>query len=183
MNHIVKMFKSILTQLWNNPEIVNDTSDPIINYLLPIKGNPIAPAAVGDIKAYGYTDKDIPGLTKTIFKLIDDLNNTNDKIRQKNIIAEFKNGHYSKGFQTAMLSPVLYCINNQYWLYNNKTVQTFKLLSEIIGENKKIDGLLDNYIDNLDKLTQLVDHISLVYLNFQIFKFLMHFVIGCVIKT
>ena len=48
-----------------NPEVMKDLSDPIINYLLPIKGNPIAPAAVGSIKAFGYTDEDIPTLTKT----------------------------------------------------------------------------------------------------------------------
>ena len=132
-----KHFNTIM----NDPEIVNDTSDPIINYLLPIKGKPIAPAAVGDIKAYGHTTEDIPVLTETVFKLVDDLNNTNDKIQQKKIIAEFKNGPFKKGFQTAMLSPVLYCINKQYWLYNNKTVQTFKLLSEILGENDKIDGI------------------------------------------
>ena len=142
----------------------------IINYLLPIKGNPIAPAAVGDIKAYGYTDEDIPPLTKTVFRLLEDLVNSDDKTQQKNIIKEFKNGPYSKGFQTAMLSPVLYCLDSKYWLYNNKTVNTFNLLSEILGEDDKIDGLLDNYIDNLDKLSKLVDHISIVVPEFSDFK-------------
>jgi len=161
-----KHFNTIM----NDPEIVNDTSDSIINYLLPIKGKPIAPAAVGDIKAYGYTAEDIPLLTKTVFKLVDDLNNTNDKIQQKKLIVEFKNGPFKKGFQTAMISPVLYCINKQYWLYNNKTVQTFKLLSEILEENDKIDGILENYIDNLDKLTNLVEDISIYIPEFSDFK-------------
>ena len=156
--------------IMNDPEVINDISDPIINYLLPIKGKPIAPAAVGSIKAFGYTDEVIPRLTETVFKLVDDLNNTNDIIQQKKLIADFKNGPFSKGFQTAMLSPVLYCINNQYWLYNNKTVRTFNLLSEILGENNKIDGFLDNYIDNLDKLTNLVEDISVHIPEFSDFK-------------
>jgi energy-coupling factor transporter ATP-binding protein EcfA2 len=175
-NHL-SLYKSYCNKVNNyfkrikdDPELVNDISDPIINYLLPIKGNPIAPAAVGSIKAFGYTDEVIPGLTETVFKLVDDLNNTNDKIQQKKLIAEFKNGPFSKGFQTAMLSPVLYCINKQYWLYNNKTVRTFNLLSEILGENDKIDGILENYIDNLDKLTNLVEDISVYIPEFSDFK-------------
>ena len=165
-----KNVQKIFNSIENHPEVVNDISDPIINYLLPIKGNPIAPAAVGDIKAYGYTDEDLPSLTKTVFKLLEDLINSNDKIYQKDLIKEFKNGPYSKGFQTAMLSPVLYCLDNKYWLYNNKTVNTFNLLSGILDEDDKIDGFLDNYIDNLDKLSKMVDYISVVVPEFSDFK-------------
>ena len=140
----------------------------IIYYLF--KDKPIAPVAVGSIKAYGYDDNELPRLTETVFKLVDDLINTTDKNQQKKLIFEFKNGPFSNGFQTAMLSPVLYCLNNQYWLYNNKSVQTFKLLSEILGENDQIDKYLDNYIDNLDKLTKLVGNISVYIPEFSDFK-------------
>jgi hypothetical protein len=154
----------------NNPEIVNDTSDPIINYLLPIKGKPIAPAAVGSITAFGYTAEDLPKLTLTVFKLVDDLRVSNDKTQQKQLINDFKKGPYSKGFQTAMMSPVLYCMNKQYWLYNTKTVKTYKFISEILENNDQINGLLDDYIDNLDKLHKLVDNISSFVPEFTSFK-------------
>lgn len=154
----------------NNPEIVNDTSDPIINYLLPIKGKPIAPAAVGSITAFGYTAEDLPKLTLTVFKLVDDLRASNDKTQQKQLINDFKKGPYSKGFQTAMMSPVFYCMNKQYWLYNTKTVKTYKFISEILENNDQINGQLDDYIDNLDKLNKLVDNISSFVPEFTSFK-------------
>lgn len=144
----------------NNPEILNDTKDPIINYLLPIKRFAIAPAGFGDIKAVRKTDKNLPEFSKDVYELITDLVESNNKDQQKQLIKSFKTGQYQKGIQTAVLSSPLYYLRDDYWFINSKTVNTFKFLSKIIGENKKINGNLFDYIDNLQELKDLVVKIS-----------------------
>jgi uncharacterized protein YjgD (DUF1641 family) len=155
---------------------VNQIEDPPINHLLPIKEPAIAPVAIGDIKAFGYKTEDLPGLTLAVRDLIQKLNETNDKEIRKNLISEFKNGKYKKGFQTAMLTPTLYYINPDFWFINKKTVATFNLFSELLGDKYQITGNLDEYIDNNDKLHNLVEKLKdyIPELNFETFDEFCH---------
>lgn len=164
-------------KITNNKEIINNTEDPIINYILPIKGNYVAPAGVNDIKAYGYSKEDLPDLTETIYNLINDLVHTEDENTQRELIHKFKTGPYSKGFQTGMLTPVLYYLNSDYVYINRKNVDTFNFLTEILDLDEKINGYLEDYVDNKSKikalLTELSKEIPLIS-NFEVFDVFCH---------
>lgn len=148
------------TQIKDNENLINETSGNIINYLLPIKRFSVAPVGFGDIKAVRHTDKNLPQFARELYDLINNLIDTSDEKIQKSLINQFKSGKYEKGVQTAVLSSVLYYLKNDYWYINNKTVDTFNLLSKELGHNKKINGVLFDYIDNLNKFKKLISVIE-----------------------
>lgn len=147
-------------EIKNNPNIIYDGSDPIINYLLPIKRFSVAPAGFNHIKAVRRSDENLPEFTEAVYDLITNLINTSDKESQKEIINSFKSGEYGKGIQTAVLSSVLFYLDSNYLLINTKTVNTFNFLSHVMGDDEKINGNITDYIDNLEKLRKLLGHIS-----------------------
>ncbi|MDP3622693.1 MAG: DUF3578 domain-containing protein [Methanobacteriaceae archaeon] len=144
----------------NDKQSVYNFQDPPINHLLPIKEPCVAPASVGSITAYGYKNEDLPGLTKAVHHLIGNLIKTKDENEQKELIESFKSGPYTKGFRSAMLSPVLYYLDPEFLFINQKTVDTFNFISELIGEDEKISVELVEYIDNNQKLKDLLDTLS-----------------------
>ena len=152
--------KAYYNEIQENPNILKEVEDPKINYLLPIKRFSVAPAGFSHIKAVRHTDDNLPEFSQTVYNLITNLKEISDKNTQKKLINSFKLGKYEKGIQSAVLSPVLYYLNSNYWYINNKTVITFNFLSKILGDNEKINGKIFNYIDNLDKLKRLVNIIS-----------------------
>ncbi len=152
--------KTYYNKIKDNPSIFEDTNDPIINYLLPIKRFSVAPAGFNHIKAVRHTDDNLPEFSQTVYELITNLIGNSDRDTQKKLINSFKSGKHEKGIQSAVLSPVLYYLNSEYWYINNKTVITFNFLSKILGDNEKINGLIFDYINNLEKLKSLVNIIS-----------------------
>jgi len=160
----------------NDAQAKYNTEDPPINHLLPIKQPAIAPVAVGAIKAYGYTDEELPGLTDAVYNLLKNLNETDDKNRQKELISSFKSGPYKKGFQTAMLTPVMYYLNPDFLFINKKTVSSFRFISRILKENKNINGDLGDYIDNNGELKKLLNKLNgfIHNLNFESFDAFCH---------
>jgi MoxR-like ATPase len=148
----------------NDPDILNileyTDETPIINYILPVKRFSVAPAGFKDVNAVRDSNLKLNEFSRAVFDLIDNLKKISIKNHQKQLINEFKTGKYSKGIQTAVLSSPLYYLNPEYWFINNKTVQSFSFLSKLINENKRINGDLIDYIDNLDKLKDLVSKIS-----------------------
>jgi len=158
--HVKKSVEKYFNEIKNNSNIINNTDDPIINYLLPIKGKFVAPAGVNDIKAYGYTKEDLPELTEAVFDLIDNLIHTDNESREKELIHKFKTSKFSKGFQSGMLTPVLYYLNSDYIYINRKNVDTFNFLTEILGEDQKINGYLEDYVESKSKIKSLLSELS-----------------------
>lgn len=160
----------------NDPEAKFNTQDPPINHLLPIKKPAVAPVAVGDIRAFGYKDEDLPGLTEAVYSLLKNLIETNDKIEQQKLINTFKSGPYKKGFQTAMLTPVLYYLNPDFLFINKKTVSSYRFISKILGKDENISGNLVDYIDNNEKLKDLIKTLKshIQDLNFENFDTFCH---------
>ena len=152
--------KKYFNQIKNDEKVVYDNSNPIINYLLPIKRFSVAPAGVKDFSAYKNPPEKIPEITLAAFHLVDDLIKENDETSQKDLIRSFKAKNY-KGFQSGIISSVFYYLNSKYWYINTKTVNTYNFLNEILGNESRINGNLDEYIDNLNKLKGLLNELSL----------------------
>lgn len=143
----------------DDKNIVNDLEDPIINYLLPIKRFSVAPAGVNNFSAFKNPQEVVPEITLDTFNLLTDLKNTNERNEQKKLIETFKSKGY-KGFQSGIFSSVIHFLNSDYWYINTKTVNTINFLSEILGHDNKINGNLIDYIDNLDKIHELVSELA-----------------------
>lgn len=173
---VKRSVEGCFNKIEENKDIIYKTDDPVINHLLPIKGKFVAPAGVKHIKAYGYTDEEIPGLTEEVLSLIENLIHTTDENKQKELIHKFKTGEYSKGFQTGILTPVLYYLNPDYVYINRKNVDTFNFLSEILDRDERINAFLEDYVDNKSKLKSLLDDISkeIPGLNFEVFDVFCH---------
>ncbi|MGB9937853.1 MAG: MrcB family domain-containing protein [Methanobacterium sp.] len=155
-NVIADYFKKIR----EDSSIVKNIEDPILNYIVPIKRPTVSTVGFKSFKAFGYTNEQIPALTRAIFNLISDLANTQDKVKQKNIIQVFKSGDYSKGLQAGVISPLLHGLNSEYLIINSKTVNTVHFLSNILNLNLKINGDLLRYIDNNEKLKDFLNTLS-----------------------
>ena len=59
-----------------------------------------------------------------------------------------------------MLTPVLYYLDKDYIYINRKNVDTFNFLSEILGENQKINGYLEDYVESKVKIKDLITDLS-----------------------
>jgi hypothetical protein len=152
--------KEYYKSIRSDPQAKNNTQDPPINHLLPIKEPAIAPAAVGTIKAFGYEDEDLPGLTEAVCDLIKNLIGSKDKDQQKELISSFKSGPYRNGFRTAMLTPVLYYLSPDFLFINRKTVASFNFIYKILGKDENISVELVDYIDNNEKLKELIETLT-----------------------
>lgn len=168
--------KNYFNLIRKDENIVYDTADPIINYILPIKRFSVAPAGVKVFEAFKNPLEKIPEITLDVFNLLKELIVTDEVNKQKELIRTFKAKDY-KGFQSGIFSSVFYYLNSDYWYINNKTVATFNFLSDILDIPDSIDGNLNNYIDNLSKLKKLVgdisEHIPILG-NFEVFDVFCH---------
>ena len=63
-------------------------------------------------------------MAKSIFKLLDEL----IKEKSERPIEEFLKSEYSKVFQTGIISPILYCLDDSLLVINSKTVDTANYL-------------------------------------------------------
>jgi len=111
-----ELLKDYFNKIKENPSIVENTDDPILNYIVPIKRPSVSTVGFKSFKAFKYTDEQMPGLTKAIIDLISNLVNTPDEEKQKNIIKSFKSGEYSKGSQTGVISPLLHGLNREFFV-------------------------------------------------------------------
>lgn len=111
------------------------------------------PAITKDIKRWfeniGWQKKENwPKVAESLFELIDGL------VKDKNPkhIDEFVKSEYSKGFQTGMISPILYCLDSSLLVINSKTVDTVNyILNEEIISNR-----LEEYFENIKIVDELL---------------------------
>ncbi len=158
-----------------------DVTDEILYDLVPHKGKSIV-GFISNIKAffektYEIKPKKFPEIANNYFETIHNFLETNDSEIQEEILNNFTSSEYSKGFAAGTLTPILFFINPNYPLVNNKTVDTVSFLSKIIGETIKLDMELNHYVENKDKLnvflTNLSDYIPDIY-DFAIFDIFCH---------
>jgi len=164
--------KKIFKEIKEKYEKGNDITEDVLYKLLPYsntkyvreKGYRVSiwAAITKDIKIWfehaGWQKRENwPNVAKNIFKLIDGL----IKDKDKRHIDEFLKSEYSKGFQTGMISPILYCLNPEFLVINSKTVDTVNY----ILDREMIDNKLENYFKNIEIINDLLKK-----LNIQIFK-------------
>jgi len=177
--------KKIFSEIKEKKEHGEDITELVLDYLLPIKRESVTPAGVKTIEAYykrageSLSKEDLPKLADAIFTLINDLvNYSDDRNKQKEIINSLIASQYSKGLQSGIISPVLYCIEPKYLLINSKVVDTVRFISrEFMLQEIRISTLLEEYVDNNTKLKDFLGELSKEapeFKNFDVFDMFCH---------
>jgi len=118
----------------------------------------VAPAITKDIKKWfenaGWQSSDNwDNVANAIYDLVYGLVEDSDWSRLK----KFEdNQDLSRGFKAGFLTPIFYCLDSQYRLLNNKTIDTINF---IVG-SVFIDRSLSNYKENIEKINQVVTELS-----------------------
>lgn len=159
-----------------------DITDEVLYKLLPYVDNKTTREKGYRRSVQGFIIKDVktwfeeagwqsrenwPNVATAIFKMIAGL------IADKNPkhIEEFVNSGYSKGLQSGLISPTLYCLDPYFLVVNNKTVDTVKYLAE---ENL-IDRELNNYLENITKLRGVIRDLGIpLFDNYDVFDTFCH---------
>jgi len=134
---VKEVFERIRKKYQKKEKITND----VLYHLLPYlntrftrkKGYRAStwPAIIKDVRkwfeAAGWQKRENwDRVAKEIYLLIENLI-FNKKVEA---IKNFIRSEYSKGFQAGMISPILYCLDQNYLVINNKTVDTINFITE-----------------------------------------------------
>ncbi len=116
------------------------------------------PAITKDVKTWFENAKwqkkdNWPKVAQAIFELIRDFGRDKD---QKHI-KKFTSSHYSKGFQSGMISPIFYCLDESLLVINKKNIDTVNF----ILEEDVIDNRLENYLQNIEIIKELLKQLMI----------------------
>ncbi len=109
-----------------------------------------------------------------IFEAVEDIVNGRREAWDK-----FLNSPYRHGFGTGFISPILFCLDDQFPVINSKVVKTYKYCTEQLGEPDEIDAKLVNYLGNAEKVKTLQRRLaSLDLKNIREFDIFCHYMVS-----
>ena len=122
-------------------------------------------------KTYGLSKTEMDKVANLFFNTLNSLlDNKSDLIAQKNILSDFVNNELSKGFKTGLFTPTLYLIDDYFYVINRKTIDTVKLLSNLVDFNINITNELLDYPDNNKLLHEFLNVLSGYVLDLRDFR-------------
>ena len=108
-------------------------------------------------KEYNYTEKEWNIVANKIYELCN--NFKNDPKGLPEYIGEFTKDKYSRRLQCGSITPILFCINDNYPIINNRAIRTFRSLKIILKEREKLSQKLVDYTENIKKVDRLVEQL------------------------
>ena len=109
-------------------------------------------------KEYKYTEEEWNLIADKIYKLCN--NFKDDPSELAKYIKEFSKDKYSRRLQCGSLTPVLFCINDDYPIVNNRAIRAIRSLKIILGEKEKLSQKFLDYPDNIKKIDSLVEKLG-----------------------
>lgn len=110
-------------------------------------------------KEYNYTREEWNLVANKIFKLCSNFKNNPNKLSEH--ISEFVKNKYSRSLQCGSITPILFCINDNFLIVNNRTIRTFRSIKLALGEKEKLSHKLIEYPVNIKKINKLVGQLGL----------------------
>lgn len=105
-------------------------------------------------RSYNYTEDDWKKIANKIFDLCLSFQQNSNQLSE--LINEFVNDKYSRRFQCGSITPILYCINDNYPVINNRVKWTYAEIMRILGKKDEIQQKLMYYPENIQKLKKFV---------------------------
>lgn len=91
----------------------------------------------------------------------------------------FVESPYRHGFGTGFISPILFCLDQQYPVINSKVVKTYRYCTTQLGRRDDIDASLENYFMNASKVKTLQQQLApLGITNLHEFDIFCHFMVS-----
>ena len=133
------------------------------------------------LNSFEYSDEEIKKGRLNLFKIINKILNTKDINEQKAILKDYSTLKSSEVFNMALLSHILHCINNSFYIIDDNTKFTSNFLNLMFEPENLMDDNLNNYRDNnielknfLNKLKQTYPYDDIDILDFKTFYMFCH---------
>ncbi|WP_296808092.1 AAA family ATPase [uncultured Methanobrevibacter sp.] len=133
------------------------------------------------LNSFEYSDEEINNSRLDLFKIINKILNTKDINEQKAILKDYSSLKSSEVFNMALLSHILHCIDNSFYIIDDDTKFTSNFLNLMFKPENLIDDDLSNYMDNnielknfLNKLKQTYPYDDIDILDFKTFYMFCH---------
>jgi hypothetical protein len=110
-------------------------------------------------KEYNYSDAEWNLIANRIYDLCFKFQENPKRLSE--LIDNFTKDKYSRRLQCGSITPILFCINDNYPIVNNRAIRTFKSIKLILGEKEKLSQKLSDYPDNIKKIDKLVSQLGL----------------------
>ena len=104
-----------------------------------------------------YSEKDWNEIAYNFYSLAD--NFTKEPESLDGWIKDFVSGGF-KGFQTGIISPILFCIDDKFPVINTPVTNAYNTISGILRWNNTISSKIGSYMDSKKKCQKLVDALN-----------------------
>lgn len=101
-------------------------------------------------KKLNYSEKEWNIVANKIFDLCDKFQRKPEEL--KSYIEEYTQDKYSKMIQSGSLTPILYCLNDNYHLVNSPVQETYKDIKKLQGVKDALHHEIKHYFDSNKKL-------------------------------
>ena len=160
----------------NGEEVPEELWDGLFDCNVQIqKGEEISFKSILD--SQNYSDVEINNARDNLFEVIFSILNTSDMTEKKRILNEYSTIDSSEVFDLALISHILHCIDNSFYIIDDSSIFTLNLLISMFSEKTDINSDLTYYFDNnikfkdfLNKLSQFYFHPSIDIIEFRIFR-------------
>lgn len=105
-------------------------------------------------KKYNYGDEDWKNIANKVFDFCLEFQKKPGKLKE--LVEDFVKDNYSRRFQCGTLTPILYCLNADYPVVNNRVKHAYKDIMRILGGKDEIQQKLMYYPENIQKLKKFV---------------------------
>lgn len=112
---------------------------------------------------FKYSDDEINHVAVLFYETVDKLINTSDVKKQKEILKEYSDDKFSKGIGSNRLSSVLYYLDDNYLVINEKSKSTVSLFSLILGDEINLDTSISKYIDSNEKYKNFLEKFKKIF--------------------
>lgn len=163
--------KSILQKLLTMQKNTDEFVDLVLYGLLPnsktkyAKRVSLAPSFLNIKKffaRFNYTDENWRELSNLIYQTIIKFQETPTNL--ENLIRDFISHKLSKAIQCGSISPILFAINSNFPIVNNREIRTYRRLSFfVLDQADELSQRLENYLSNVNKIKKLTDVLSVSY--------------------
>jgi hypothetical protein len=111
------------------------------------------------LKRYDYNETDWKNIANMIYDLANKFQKEPEKIGEW--VKEFtSNKKYIRNIQTAAISPILFCLNDNYPLINNRIRQTYKEFAIVFGWNDEMSRKIEEYVKSSEQIKKLIDKLQ-----------------------
>lgn len=111
------------------------------------------------LKSYDYTEKDWKNIANRIYKLTKDFQREPERIGEW--VKEFtENKKYIRNLQTGSITPILFCLNDNYPLINNRIRQTYKEFASVFEWDDKMSQKIEDYVTSIEQCKKLIEKLQ-----------------------